>query len=140
MLLSFSSCGCLVLLFCLLTDFYLLTDGPSCRVLICSICMTGEQEDSWKINSSIITGKGMITLIVQIYMMADELHLVELRRGKVMGPTQRFPLFGCGKIFGGGLIVETLFTNRLFACYECREITWSTTSCSRSSLANLVAY
>jgi len=24
----------------------------------------------------------MITLIVQIYMMADELHLVELRRGR----------------------------------------------------------
>jgi serine/threonine protein kinase len=49
-------------------------EGLQCDVKI--------KENSWKINSSIITGKGMITLIVQIYMMADELHLVELRRGQ----------------------------------------------------------
>jgi len=49
-------------------------EGLQCDVKI--------KEISWKIESSIITGKGMITMIVQIYMMADELHLVELRRGK----------------------------------------------------------
>lgn len=49
-------------------------EGLQCDVKI--------EENSWKINSSIITGKGMITLKVQIYMMADDLHLVELRRGK----------------------------------------------------------
>jgi len=45
-------------------------------------CSVNTTEESWEINSSIVTGKGMITLIVQIYMMADELHLVELRRGR----------------------------------------------------------
>jgi hypothetical protein len=70
--------------------------------------MTGEKEDSWKINSSIITGKGMITLIVQIYMMADELHLVELRRGKVMGPTL-FPLFGVVEFWNSGIVERYLW-------------------------------
>lgn len=39
-------------------------------------------ESTFKIKASLITPKGMIGVIVQIYVMADSLHLVEVRRGK----------------------------------------------------------
>jgi hypothetical protein len=46
-------------------------------------CETRIFAENFKIKATLLTRKGMIGVIVQLYVLLDTLNLVEVRRGKV---------------------------------------------------------